>query len=101
MSIPAIAFHFWCAFPATARKQKPPRTEELPLAPPARADGNFLVRPGETVTLLWDQDGIRLLVPAVCLDRGEAGEPVRARIVRSGRMIRAIVESAGTLRAAS
>ena len=62
---------------------------------------NSLVHPGETVTLLWDQDGIRLLVPAVCLDPGRAGEPVRASIVRSGRTIRAIVESAGTLRAAS
>ena len=33
-----------------------------------------LVRPGQTVTLLWDQDGIRLTVPAVSLDRGGAGE---------------------------
>ena len=25
-----------------------------------------LVRPGETITLAWDQDGIRLVVPAIC-----------------------------------
>jgi hypothetical protein len=60
-----------------------------------------LVRPGETVTLLWDQGGIRLVVPAVCLDKGTAGEAVRARIVRGGRMVRAVVESAGRLRVAS
>jgi Chaperone for flagella basal body P-ring formation len=60
-----------------------------------------LVRPGETVTLLWDQDGIRLVVPAVALDAGLPGEPVRARIARGGRLVRAIVVSAGTLRAAS
>jgi hypothetical protein len=60
-----------------------------------------LVRPGKIVTLVWDQDGIRLVVPAVCLDRGGAGQPVRARIVNGGRVVRAIVESAGTVRAAS
>jgi hypothetical protein len=60
-----------------------------------------LVRPGQTVTLLWDQDGIRLVVPAVCLDRGAPGEKVRARMGRGGAVVRAIVVSAGMLRAAS
>ena len=60
-----------------------------------------LVRPGEAVTLLWDQDGIRLVVPAICLDKGTAGDAVRARIVRGGRLVRAVVESAGRLRVAS
>jgi len=60
-----------------------------------------LVRPGETVTLLWDQDGIRLVVPAVCLDRGAQGQQVRARILRSGRIVPAVVVRAGSLRAAS
>src|SRR5205823_1036626 len=60
-----------------------------------------LVQPGAAVTLLWDQDGIRLLVPAVCLDKGRAGEAVRARILRGGRMVHAVVESAGRLRVAS
>jgi hypothetical protein len=60
-----------------------------------------LVRPGEAVTLLWDQDGIRLLVPAVCLDEGAAGDAVRTRVLRGGRMVRAVVESAGRLRVAS
>jgi hypothetical protein len=67
----------------------------------ASAPEKPLVRRGEAVTLLWDQDGIRLLVPAVCLDEGRAGEAVRARIVRGGRLVRAVVESAGRLRVAS
>jgi hypothetical protein len=60
-----------------------------------------LVHPGQTVTLLWDQDGIRLVVPAVCLDRGAPGEKVRARMGHGGAVMHAIVVSAGMLRAAS
>ena len=60
-----------------------------------------VVRPGETVTLLWDQDGIRLTVPAVCLDAGAAGQRVRARIGSGGRTLPAIVLRAGMLRTAS
>ena len=60
-----------------------------------------LVHPGEPVTLLWDQDGIRLLVPAVCLDRGGAGDEVRARIEHGGRVVRAVVVGEGRLRATS
>ena len=60
-----------------------------------------LVRSGETVTLLWDQDGIRLVIPAVCLDAGGEGQRVRARIATSGRTLPAIVVRAGMLRAAS
>jgi len=59
-----------------------------------------LLRPGKTVTLLWDQDGIRVVVPAVCLDPGDEGQKVRARIVRGGRIVPAIVVSAGELRTA-
>ncbi len=68
---------------------------------PERAAGKPLVRAGETVSLLWDQDGIRLTVPAVALDAGGPGQGVRARIGRGGRMVRAIVVSAGKLRSAS
>jgi hypothetical protein len=60
-----------------------------------------LVRPGQNVTLLWDRDGIRLVVPAVCLDRGVPGDKVRARMGRGGTVVPAIVVSAGMLRAAS
>lgn len=70
-------------------------------AAPSSAGGKPLVRSGETVTLLWDQDGIRLVIPAVCLDAGGEGQRVRARIATSGRTLPAIVVRAGMLRAAS
>jgi Chaperone for flagella basal body P-ring formation len=60
-----------------------------------------LVRRGEGVSLLWEQDGIRLVVRAVSLDAGGAGEEVRVRIGHGGRTLRAVVVAAGTLRATS
>ena len=60
-----------------------------------------LVRAGQTVTLLWDQDGIRLTVPAVCLEAGGQGETVRVQLTHSGRVVRAIVVQAGSLRVVS
>jgi hypothetical protein len=68
---------------------------------PGPAPAGALVRPGQAVTLLWDEDGIRLVVPAVALDAGAPGERVRARIGRGGTLVRATVVSAGMLRAAS
>ena len=65
------------------------------------ADEPPLVLRGQTATLVWDQDGIRLLVPVLCLDPGSLGRPVRARILPGGRIIRAIVVSAGRLRVVS
>jgi hypothetical protein len=64
----------------------------------AALDSKLLLRPGQTTPLLWDEDGIRLTAPAVCLDRGAAGETVRARILQSGRIVHAIVLSTGGLR---
>ena len=62
---------------------------------------NALVHPGQPATLLWDQDGIRIVIASVCLDAGAAGDTVRARIVRSHQILRAIVVSAGELKAGS
>ncbi len=70
-------------------------------AAPELGAGKLIVRAGEAVTLLWEQDGIRLVVPAVSLDAGAEGQRVRARIARGGRMLPAIVVSAGIVRAAS
>jgi hypothetical protein len=63
-----------------------------------RAAGKPLVLPGEAVSLLWDQDGVRVVVQAVCLDPGGIGETVRARLPQSGRILRAVVVGAGELR---
>jgi hypothetical protein len=71
---------------------------KVPLAPIGEKP---MVHAGDSVTLLWDQDGIRLTVPAVCLDAGAEGQRVRVRIVNGGRTLSAIVVSAGVLRAAS
>jgi hypothetical protein len=60
-----------------------------------------LVRPGQPAMLVWDGDGIRVVVPVTCLDRGAPGESVRARITPSGTVVRAVVIEAGVLRAMS
>ncbi|HXY78134.1 MAG TPA: flagella basal body P-ring formation protein FlgA [Candidatus Acidoferrales bacterium] len=59
-----------------------------------------LVRAGENATLTWDQAGIRLTVPVVCLEAGAMGQRVRVRVRGGGRVLPAVVESAGQLRAA-
>jgi hypothetical protein len=61
---------------------------------------SLLVRPGETVTLTWEEAGIRLVLPVTCLDRGGLGQEVRARIKTGGRVLRAEVVGEGKLRAA-
>ncbi len=61
-----------------------------------RADAATLTKSGQHATLLWDRDGIRLEIPAICLDNGRAGEVVRARL-RSGRVVRAVVLGSGSL----
>jgi hypothetical protein len=59
------------------------------------------VRPGQAALLVWEGNGIRVVVPVTCLDRGASGESVRARIVPSGQVVRAVVVEAKLLRAAS
>lgn len=89
------------AVQSTRQRMAVSSVSALDRASPSPADEKPLVYPGDRVSLLWDQDGIRLVVPAVCLDRGGPGEAVRARMVRGGRLVRAIVLSAARLRAAS
>jgi hypothetical protein len=66
-----------------------------------RPVGTALVHAGQPATLLWDQDGIRVVVPSVCLDSGAAGDRVRARLVHSNRILPAIVVNSGELKATS
>jgi hypothetical protein len=79
------------AFPPTASREP---DAVHPAAKP-------LVRPGQSAMLLWDQDGIRAVVPTVCLDSGAAGETIRTRIAHGTQVVRAIVVSARELKAAS
>jgi len=76
------------ALPRTASHA---RAQPQAQAIPASA---LTVRPGELVRLLWDQNGIRSIVPATCLDRGATGDEVRARIQPGGRVVKATVVSA-------
>ena len=75
------------------------RASDAPFHLVLGAGGGPLVRRGQTVKLLWDQYGVRLLVPAICLDPGDEGQKVRARL-RGGRIVSAIVVNAGELRTA-
>jgi hypothetical protein len=58
-----------------------------------------LVRPGETVTLLWEDGRMRITRAMVCLDRGEKDQRVRTRAREGGRIVRARVLSAGMVKA--
>lgn len=77
----------------------------LPLFPlsgsglkPGLFQESFVVRPGDRASVLWDQDGIRVVVSAICMDKGRRGDTVRARFAAGGRIIRAIVVNPGSLR---
>jgi hypothetical protein len=61
---------------------------------------NFLVRPGDRASVVWDQGGIRLIAPAICMDKGRRGDSVRARFEHGG-VIRAIVVDSKSLRVQS
>lgn len=63
-----------------------------------QAELNLLIRPGDKASLLWDQDGIRLTIPAVCMDKGRAGDTVRVRLEPSHRIVRAVVVNPKVLR---
>ena len=67
-------------------------------AAPELNDRYVLVRPGEKTSVLWDEGGIRLTIPAISMDKGSAGDRVRVRLEPSHRIIRAVVVSAGVLR---
>ena len=69
---------------------------------PMKLGGNEqerLVKRGQTVILTWDQGGIRIVLPVICLDAGGLGQFVRAQFKNAPRIVRAEVLSDGTLRA--
>jgi hypothetical protein len=57
-----------------------------------------LVQRGQTVTLTWDQSGIRMVLPVTCLDAGALGEFVWVRFKNAPGILRAEVMADGTLR---
>jgi hypothetical protein len=84
---------------STANPQKAP-PGFAPLKERARAvDAPPAVRVGQTATLYWEQDGIRAVLPVICLDHGAVGSLIRARTKNGNRILWAEVVSAGVLRA--
>ena len=60
-----------------------------------------LVKPGDPATLVWEQAGISVQLPVICLDADRLGQSVRARILNGSRILRAEVVGAGFLRVTS
>ncbi len=58
-----------------------------------------LVKPGQTATLTWEQAGIRIVLPVICLEAGGVGQLVQVRFPHASRTLRAEVVGAGTVRA--
>jgi hypothetical protein len=59
-----------------------------------------VIRRGQTATLIWDEVGIRVVVPVTCLDGGAVGQVVRVQLKNGPRILRAEVVGEGMLRAA-
>ena len=74
-----------------------------PVGHPAalRPRAGELIHSGQSARLLWDEAGIRVVVPTICLDPGSIGDIVRARLVHGNRTVRAVVVGAAELRAVS
>jgi hypothetical protein len=69
--------------------------------PKLRIAVGALVKSGQRVELVWEQGGIRLRASAVCLESGAAGDTVRAKFARTGRVVHALVLPDGSLQATS
>ncbi len=57
-----------------------------------------VVKRGETAMLTWEQGGIRVVLPVICLEAGAAGQFVLVRLQNAPRTMRAEVMSAGEVR---
>lgn len=76
-----------------------PSGQSLPKLQTGMIGRERLVAPGQTATLIWDQAGIRVVLPVTCLDAGGMGQLVRVRLKNAARILHAEVVGEGTLRA--
>ncbi len=60
-----------------------------------------LLRAGAKVELLWDRAGIRMSIPAICLESGAVGETVRTRLLHGGRILPAVIVNERIVRSIS
>jgi hypothetical protein len=58
-----------------------------------------MVRPGQMVTLIWEQGDMRISRRVICLDPGGKDQEVRTRGKEGGRVVRARVLAAGLVKA--
>jgi hypothetical protein len=58
-----------------------------------------LVRPGQMVTLIWEQGDMHIARRVICLDPGGKDQEVRTRSKEGGRVMRARVMAAGVVKA--
>jgi len=103
---PSVCLPFLVRWPASGRT----RSEEPAVRPPRErlrvaGSGAFpirelpLVKPGQMVTLVWDEGPLHLSRRVVCLDLGRRGQQVRTRAPQGGRIVRARVAGAGRVEA--
>jgi hypothetical protein len=90
-----VPFMVW-AHEEAPREDGPARDPGLT----AQGQGKILlVKPGQTATLVWDEGGIRVVLPVTCLEAGALGQVVRVRLKNVARTMRGEVMSDGTLQA--
>jgi hypothetical protein len=58
-----------------------------------------IVRPGQIVTLIWEQGDMHIARRVICLDPGGENQEVRTRSKEGGRIVRARVMAAGLVKA--
>lgn len=58
-----------------------------------------VVKPGEKVTLLWQENGMRITRSVICLEPGRKGQQVRTRAMAGGPILRARVLKSGWVEA--
>lgn len=64
---------------------------------PAPFGSGDLIKRGQRALLRWEQGGIRVVVPVICLEGGGVGEWVRVRLGNKAQTMRAEVLGDGTL----
>jgi hypothetical protein len=82
--------------------------EAQPIVPPSLTGrlptsrkSETLVKAGEPALLVWEQRGIRVVAPVICLEGGESGQFVRVRLKNADRTLRAEVVGPGSVRIGS
>jgi hypothetical protein len=93
-----VPFLVWAKTKSASPQSVQNSKQGLSEKPRAAAGGPGLIRPGESATLVWDQGGIRVVLPVTCLDGGGMGQSIRVRVRNSDRMLRAQVAGAGRVR---